>query len=44
MSNYKAPEVCSLGSIASLTAGQQDGDLTDQDFPTDTPKGDLTFS
>ena len=27
-----------------MTMGQADGEYTDANFPTDTPKADLTFS
>ena len=41
---YETPEVVDYGTLTELTAGQQDGDFTDRDFPANTPKRDLTFS
>lgn len=41
---YETPEVVDYGTLTELTAGQTDGDFTDRDFPTNTPKRDLTFS
>jgi hypothetical protein len=42
--HYETPTVVDYGTLVQLTAGQQDGDFTDRDFPTNTPKKDLTFS
>ena len=41
---YEAPQVVDYGTLTELTAGQSDGDFTDQNFPVNTPKRDLTFS
>jgi hypothetical protein len=41
---YEAPKIVDYGTLAELTAGQQDGNFTDRDFPAHTPKKDLTFS
>jgi hypothetical protein len=41
---YEAPKVVDYGTLVELTAGQQEGDFTDRDFPVNTPKRDLTFS
>ena len=42
--SYEAPQVIDYGTLVQLTAGQQDGEATDRDFPSNTPKRDLTFS
>ena len=42
--SYTKPAVEDLGDLVELTAHQQDGNFTDQDFPAGTPKGSLTFS
>jgi hypothetical protein len=42
--HYEPPEVVDYGTLEELTAAQQDGDVTDRDFPAGTPKTDLTFS
>jgi hypothetical protein len=42
--SYTKPVVEDLGDLVELTAHQQDGNFTDQDFPAGTPKGSLTFS
>jgi hypothetical protein len=42
--DYKAPTIVDYGSLAELTAGGANGNLTDRDFPVHTPKNDLTFS
>ena len=41
---YVTPKVTDLGDLTELTEGQADGDFTDQAFPVNTPKRDLTFS
>jgi len=41
---YESPLIESLGSFEALTQAANDGYATDAVFPTDTPKGDLTFS
>ena len=41
---YEKPKVSDYGTLASLTAGQQDGNFTDRDFPVNTPRDELTFS
>jgi hypothetical protein len=41
---YTAPMVADYGTLTELTAGQADGNYTDQLFPILTPKKDLTFS
>jgi hypothetical protein len=41
---YETPKVVDYGTLVQLTAGQADGDFTDRDFPSNTPRGDLTFS
>ena len=42
--SYEAPKVVDYGTLTEMTAGQSDGDVTDRDFPANTPKSDLTFS
>lgn len=42
--SYEAPTVVDYGELADVTAGMADGQFTDRDFPTNTPKQDLTFS
>jgi hypothetical protein len=41
---YEAPHLKAYGSVEELTGGLVDGDFTDDSFPTNTPKPDLTFS
>jgi len=41
---YQTPEVIDYGDLAELTAGTQNGDFTDANFPAKTPRGILTFS
>lgn len=41
---FSAPSVTDLGSIAALTQGGADGNFLDDTFPTNTPRGQLTFS
>jgi hypothetical protein len=42
--SYEAPQVTDYGTLVELTAAQSTGNFTDRDFPTHTPKDDLTFS
>lgn len=44
MKQYEAPRVTVMGTAAELTKGLSKGSHLDADFPTGTPKGDLTFS
>lgn len=41
---YQAPIMREHGKVEALTKGGAVGDFTDAIFPTDTPKGDITFS
>ncbi len=41
---YEAPVVVDYGDLNDLTGGSRDGEWTDADFPTNTPKSKLTFS
>jgi hypothetical protein len=41
---YEAPILRAHGKVEALTKGGVDGAFTDMMFPSDTPKGDLTFS
>ena len=41
---YEAPEVVDYGTLTDLTAGQEDGNFTDRDFPVNTPRSEITFS
>jgi hypothetical protein len=41
---YEAPRIEDHGDLATLTAGQAEGESTDANFPVHTPKKDLTFS
>jgi hypothetical protein len=41
---YEAPEITDYGTLTDLTAGTQDGNLTDRDFPVNTPRDEITFS
>lgn len=41
---YQAPVMREHGKVEALTKGGADGSATDAFFPSDTPKGDLTFS
>ncbi len=41
---YEKPEVLDYGTLTSLTAGQEDGNFTDRDFPVNTPRDEITFS
>ncbi len=42
--SYETPSIADYGDLVELTAGQADGDFLDADFPSGTPRGDLTFS
>ena len=41
---YEAPKFEKLGSFEAMTKGGAAGDFTDAVFPSDTPRGELTFS
>jgi hypothetical protein len=41
---YEKPEIVDYGTLTDLTAGQQDGNFTDRDFPVNTPRDEVTFS
>lgn len=41
---YVAPKLVELGTVRELTLGDADGNVTDQTFPANTPKDQLTFS
>ena len=41
---YTAPRVVDYGDLVELTAQQQTGNNLDANFPTGTPRGELTFS
>jgi hypothetical protein len=41
---YEAPRIKDHGDLAELTAGNQQGEFTDANFPAHTPKSNLTFS
>ena len=42
--DYETPKLTEIGSFEEVTQGLDDGNFTDANFPTDTPKPDLTFS
>jgi hypothetical protein len=42
--SYARPELIVFGSMATLTQGNATGEILDQDFPSGTPRGSLTFS
>jgi hypothetical protein len=42
--NYESPTVLDYGTLTSLTAGMEDGNFTDRDFPVNTPRDEVTFS
>jgi hypothetical protein len=42
--DYVAPQIKDYGTLTELTAGGQDGNFTDRNFPVDTPRSELTFS
>lgn len=41
---YEAPELTVVGSFEQVTQGSATGNFTDRNFPTTTPRGQLTFS
>lgn len=41
---YEPPAIRPLGNLEDLTQANVDGNYLDADFPTNTPRGDLTFS
>lgn len=41
---YERPLIRSHGSVESITKGGSAGDFLDASFPSNTPRGDLTFS
>jgi hypothetical protein len=41
---YTPPKMTDLGSVRELTLCGTDGPELDATFPTNTPRGDLTFS
>lgn len=41
---YETPELERLGSLEEITHGNSAGSVTDADFASGTPIGDLTFS
>lgn len=41
---YEAPSVAEVGTFEALTQGTQFGESLDAAFPTNTPRGQLTFS
>jgi hypothetical protein len=41
---YVAPVLEEIGSFEEITQAGKNGDFTDALFPSDTPKGKLTFS
>ena len=42
--DYTEPKIVDHGDLVELTAASTDGDFLDDDFPSGTPRGDLTFS
>lgn len=44
MTVYEKPALTVVGSLEVLTQGAHGGGKLDASFPTDTPRGDLTFS
>jgi hypothetical protein len=42
--DYKVPRVVDYGDLKDVTAAQTNGNALDKDFPSGTPKDDLTFS
>jgi len=42
--DYVKPEVADYGDLTELTEGLNHGENLDKDFPTGTPRGELTFS
>jgi hypothetical protein len=43
MREYEAPSFEVVGTVRELTLGGSDGDFLDATFPTNTPRGDLTY-
>ncbi|GAA5114935.1 lasso RiPP family leader peptide-containing protein [Haloechinothrix salitolerans] len=43
-SEYVAPEIEELGTVAELTLGEAEGSKLDADFAAGTLFGDITFS
>jgi hypothetical protein len=41
---YEPPTVTDYGKLTDITAGQAAGAFLDANFPSNTPKGQLTFS
>jgi hypothetical protein len=41
---YETPKIVDLGDLVELTAAFEDGNFTDADFPTNTPKDLITFT
>jgi hypothetical protein len=41
---YEPPTVTDYGRLTDITAGQAAGAFLDANFPSNTPKGQLTFS
>jgi hypothetical protein len=41
---YSSPVISDYGTLVELTAGMQDGNFTDRDFPVNTPRDEITFS
>ncbi|MBW4612037.1 MAG: hypothetical protein KME21_01900 [Desmonostoc vinosum HA7617-LM4] len=41
---YAQPKLNVYGEVEVLTKGHSDGENLDKDFPTGTPRGELTFS
>lgn len=41
---YEHPSITVLGRVEDLTQANVTGDFLDDDFPQNTPRGDLTFS
>lgn len=41
---YEAPELRVLGQLEMVTFGSADGEYTDETFPVNTKRSDLTFS
>jgi hypothetical protein len=41
---YEKPKVDDYGDLKDITAGTQNGNFTDANFPRGTPRGLITFS
>ncbi len=41
---YESPAIEDFGSLVEITAGLNDGEFTDADFPIHTPRNIITFS